>query len=88
MDVEVTKISSKGQIVIPQGIREQVGFFEGENISVTVQDRLVVLKKIDNPITKADLKTLASIKEAWQEIKEGKCRKMSSESFLKELDKW
>lgn len=88
MNIEVTRISSKGQVVIPQEIREQAGFTEGETISVTVQDSLVVLKKIENPIKKEDLKTLKSIKEAWQEIKEGKCRKLSSEDFLKEIDKW
>ena len=88
MKIELTKVSSKGQVVIPQDIREKMNLEEGETLAVSTQDNLIVLKKMKNPIEKEDLKTLEEIKEAWKEIAEGKFRKMSSEDFLKEIETW
>jgi AbrB family looped-hinge helix DNA binding protein len=88
MEIELTKISSKGQVVIPQDIRRKMGLNDGETLAVSTQDGLVVLKKIKDPLEEDDLKTLAEIKEAWKEIAEGKYRKMKSEDFLKEISKW
>ena len=88
MEIELTKISSKGQVVIPHGIREKVGLNDGETLAVSTQDGLIVLKKIENPMEEDDLKTLAEIREAWKEIEEGKFKRMKSEDFLKEISKW
>lgn len=88
MKIELTKISSKGQVVIPQDIREKMNLEEGETLAVSMQNNLIVLKKMENPMEKEDLETLAEIKEAWKEIAEGKYRKMKSEDFLKEIETW
>lgn len=88
MRIELTKISSKGQVVIPQDIREKMNLEEGETLSVSMQNNLIVLKKMENNLEKEDLETLAEIKEAWKEIAEGKFRKMKSEDFLKEIETW
>lgn len=88
MKIELTKISSKGQVVIPQIIRERTGLSEGETLAVTAEDKLIVLKKIDSPIEAEDLRTLNEIKEAWKEIAKGQYKKMSSDEFLKEISKW
>ena len=88
MEIELTKMSSKGQVVIPQDIREKIGLNEGETLVVSVQDDLIVLKKLENPMKEDDLKTLIEIKEAWKEIAAGKYKKMESDEFLKELSKW
>jgi AbrB family looped-hinge helix DNA binding protein len=47
--VEFTKVSSKGQVVIPQGIRERLQLREGMPLAVVAQDDMVLLKKIDIP---------------------------------------
>ena len=88
--MELTKISSKGQIVIPQNIREQVGLSEGETLVVSAQDKLIVIKKIkiNNPLEAEDMRTLEEIKESWREIAANKYKKMSSDEFLKEISKW
>ncbi len=88
MRIELTKVSSKGQVVIPQDIREKMNLEEGETLAVSMQNNLIVLKKMENPMEKEDLETLAEIKEAWKEIAGGKFRKMKSEDFLKELETW
>lgn len=42
-------MSSRGQVVIPQDIREQLGFKEGEKFVVIGADDTVVLKRISMP---------------------------------------
>lgn len=44
--IEMTKISSKGQVVIPKNIRERLGLREGDRIAVEEADGRVILRKI------------------------------------------
>lgn len=78
----------KRQIVIPQTIREKAGLTECETLTVTAEDKLIVLKKIANPIDAEDLRILNEIKGASKELANGQYKKMSSEEFLKEISKW
>ena len=48
-ELEFTKISSKGQVVIPQDIRESLGLEEGTPLAVAVRGSSVVLKKVELP---------------------------------------
>ncbi|MGB9717000.1 MAG: AbrB/MazE/SpoVT family DNA-binding domain-containing protein [Thermoproteota archaeon] len=41
----VTKISSKGQVVIPKEIRDRFGILPGEKIIVMTRDEEIILKK-------------------------------------------
>jgi len=88
MEFDITRISSKGQVVIPQQIREKMGLIDGKLLAVSQKDNLIVFKKIENFAEEEDLEILSEIKKAWREIKQGKFKKSSSENFLKELDKW
>jgi AbrB family looped-hinge helix DNA binding protein len=88
MNMELTKLSSKGQIVIPGSIREKLKLNEGEFLIVSAKDNIIMLKKIENPIEGEDLRTFSEIKKSWREISEGKFKKMKSEEFLKEISKW
>ncbi|MFH0978728.1 MAG: AbrB/MazE/SpoVT family DNA-binding domain-containing protein [Candidatus Woesearchaeota archaeon] len=47
--IEITSMSSRGQVVIPQDIREQLGLRDGEKFVVIGEDDTVVLKKISMP---------------------------------------
>ena len=47
--LEITSMSSRGQIVIPLDIREHLGLKEGEKFVVVGEDDTVVLKKIAMP---------------------------------------
>lgn len=49
MEVEFTKLSSKGQVVIPQDIRESLKLREGTPFAVITQDNAILLKKMDLP---------------------------------------
>lgn len=87
MEIELTKMSSKGQVVIPQKVRDMLKIKEGQTLAVSAEKDLLVLKKISNPLEQ-DLETIEEIKEAWKEIESGKYKKLSSEDFLKEIEKW
>ncbi len=47
--IEVTSMSSRGQIVIPLGIRAQLRLRDGEKFVVIGEDDTVLLKKITMP---------------------------------------
>lgn len=54
MAIETTRMSSKGQVVIPQDIRSEVNAEEGTIFAVIASKDAIVLKKIGTP-SKADL---------------------------------
>jgi len=86
---ELTRISSKGQLVIPNNIRRSLKIKEGDVFATTSSNHdLIILKKIKNPIMKEDLIILKEIEEAWREIEEGKSKTMEKDEFLEELNKW
>lgn len=49
VDVEFTKLSSKGQVVIPQNIRDDLGLKPGTPFAVIEQKDAILLKKIELP---------------------------------------
>ncbi len=53
MEIEITKVSSKGQIVIPKKIREKLSLTEGETVYVIGKEDSVILKKIEIPEIKS-----------------------------------
>jgi len=51
-DIEVTSMSSRGQVVIPQGLRKRLGLKEGTKFVVVGEGDAVLLKKIKAPSAK------------------------------------
>jgi AbrB family looped-hinge helix DNA binding protein len=88
MDVDITTLSSKGQVVIPRHLRKQIGWREGQTLAVSMQDGLIVLKKINDELDADELRTLNEVKTAWREIAQGKCKRMSSDEFVTKLATW
>ncbi len=85
---ELTKASSKGQIVIPNSIRKKLGIREGSIFAVTAKKDIIVLKKLEAKMKPDDLKTLKLIEEAWNDLEKGRYKIYSKEAFFKELKKW
>lgn len=88
MEIEITRVSSKGQVVIPLSVREKMKIKEGEAFAVSEKGNLIVLKKVKGSLREEDIETLSKIKEAWKDIEEGRFKKMKKEDFLKEISKW
>ena len=78
MPAETIKMSSRGQIVIPQDIREELKASEGTIFSVVSAKDTIILKKVDTP-SKEDL-----IKEIEAIALEG--RKRAEKLSIKESD--
>lgn len=60
--MEITKISSKGQIVIPQKIRAELKINEGSVIAIEKIKDIVIIKKIDSDLVKQFKKSLEDVK--------------------------
>jgi antitoxin PrlF len=45
--IDVTKVSDKGQVVIPKEIRDKLNFTEGSKLIVVAMDDAVVLQRIE-----------------------------------------
>lgn len=52
-----TKMSTRGQIVIPETIREELSLSSGSEFIIVVEEDAIILKKLHLP-PKKDLKTL------------------------------
>ena len=51
-NVELTKLSSKGQIVIPQQVRDELKLKDGETFAVIGREDTIILKKVSVPSPK------------------------------------
>ena len=60
--MELTKLSSKGQIVIPMKIRTELGIDEGSVMAIDTTNKMIVLKKIDVDLIKQFKDSLADVK--------------------------
>ena len=81
-------MSSKGQIVIPQEMREN--FKEGEKILVIQGGNKLILKKatdLDEQL-KEDLEFAKRTEEAWKRIEKGEFISMEFDEFIEEMKKW
>ena len=57
---EVTTVSEKGQVVIPQTLREKLGFEAKTKLLVYGEDDTLIMKKLHLP----------DLKEEWKQIKQ------------------
>jgi AbrB family looped-hinge helix DNA binding protein len=88
--LELTRVSSKGQIVIPARVRSRLGLKPGSLFAILTRPEsdIVVLKKIDNKTLQVDLGLLREVEKAWKEIAQGKAKQASRKRFLEELKTW
>ncbi|MBI5149016.1 AbrB/MazE/SpoVT family DNA-binding domain-containing protein [Candidatus Pacearchaeota archaeon] len=88
MDISITKISSKGQVVIPQEMRTDLK--EGDKLIVIKSDNRIILKKMKNfeKNLEEDLEFARRTEEAWKRYGKGEFTSMKAKDFLKELKKW
>ncbi len=83
--MEITKLSTKGQIVIPESLRE--GLQAGTPFIVSRQEGLIVLKEV-NGLTKEEVKEMKELDKIWKDIDAGKCESYTKEEFFKKMKEW
>ena len=88
MDIDITRLSSKGQIVIPQRMR--AGFSEGEKLVIIQNDNQIILKKTDafRESIEEDLKFAKKTEEAFRRVESGEFIQTNSENLFEEMDRW
>ncbi len=88
MEVAITKMSSKGQVVIPTEMRSNIN--EGDKLLIIQNDDQLIMKKaskLDSNL-KEDLEFAKKTDEAWKRIEAGKGIKMDFDNFVDEMKKW
>lgn len=88
INIDVTKLSSKGQIVIPQDMRKD--FSVGDKFVIIKKDHQFILKPA-NEVGKNFLEDLDFAKETMKAIRrydKGEFKEIEDEEFLADLEKW
>ncbi len=83
--MEVTTLSTKGQVVIPEKFRR--GFEIGSSFLVTRLDEMIVLKPIQG-LTETEKLELKELKAIWKEIDSGKADSYSEKEFFFAMKQW
>ncbi len=83
--MEITKLSTKGQIVIPESMRK--GLEIGSAFKVIKKGDLIILKEVEG-LSKKEMKEMKELDKIWKEIDSGKGVTLSKEEFLKEMKSW
>ena len=88
VEIETTKVSSKGQIVIPSHMRNE--FKEGDTLLIIKSEGGLFLKKANDldKTFKEDLEFARRTEEAYKRHEKGDFKRMSADKFLEELETW
>jgi len=86
--IDVTKLSSKGQIVIPKEMRE--GFKEGEKFVIIKAGKQLILKSVEyfEENLEEDLEFAKKTEEAWKKYDKGEFVEMEFDEFIEDMKKW
>jgi AbrB family looped-hinge helix DNA binding protein len=87
-DIELTRLSSKGQIVLPNEIREKLNLEKGTIFAITTSNGMIILRKMETGMKPEDLETLKLVEEAWEDIEKGRYKSAPPEEFFQEMKKW
>jgi AbrB family looped-hinge helix DNA binding protein len=87
IEIAITKMSSKGQIVIPANMRKNIR--EGEQLIIIQSDKQFVLKKATDMEEKfaEDIEFSRRIREAWKSHDKGEFKSLPADKFLEILEK-
>ena len=83
--MEITKLSTKGQVVIPESFRKDIS--SGTAFIVSKQNDLIILKKVEG-LTKQEMVEMKELDKIWKEIDSGKCKSYTEKDFFKKMKEW
>lgn len=88
MEVAITKMSSKGQVVIPAEMR--TGINEGDKLIVIQNNDQLILKKASklDKNFEEDLKFARRTEEAFKKYEKGEFMEMGFDEFIEKAKKW
>lgn len=90
MDVDIVKVSSKGQLVLPLSLRKRLKISTGEKLFVVGAAGTIMLRPLKalSPAMKEELRIEQRAIAGLREIEKGNSEKMSKKEFLRRLSKW
>ncbi|MEW6328898.1 MAG: AbrB/MazE/SpoVT family DNA-binding domain-containing protein [Candidatus Micrarchaeota archaeon] len=90
MDVEIVRMSSRGQFVLPHSLRKRFGMRRGEKMIVVEENGTIVMRPVQRlkDSLEDEIYLMQRAARAWEQIEKGKARKMGKDAFLKELSAW
>ncbi|MBN2052325.1 AbrB/MazE/SpoVT family DNA-binding domain-containing protein [Candidatus Woesearchaeota archaeon] len=85
MEFAITKMSTKGQVVIPSSLRKNIR--TGDEFLIVKDDERIIMKSISSLASelKDDLRFAERVDKAWKDYEKGKFKTKTKEEFLKEL---
>ncbi len=85
-ELEITTMSSKGQIVIPIEMRK--GFHDGEKFVVIKAGKQLILKSVEDfdENIQEDLDFARKTEESWKSYEHGEFKSLPVDDFLKKLE--
>ena len=88
VNLDIIKISSKGQVVIPANMRDN--FREGDELLIIKDDDRIILRKVEHLTEKMkeDLEFAKRTEEAYKRIEKGEGISMNFDEFIKEMEEW
>lgn len=86
--IDITRLSSKGQVVIPAEMRRNLK--EGDKLVIIENGDQLILKKADkfDENLKEDLEFARRTEEAYKRIEAGEYISVDSDNLLEEMQKW
>lgn len=94
MELEISKVGERGQIVIPQEFREELHIKKGEKFLVVRSDNKLIFQQMRKLKSKTleqlreDLVDLKIAEDRFKEIEEGKGIVQTKDKFLRDMEKW
>jgi AbrB family looped-hinge helix DNA binding protein len=87
VNISVTKVSSKGQIVIPAWMRKDLK--EGDELLIIKDEGRIILKRSEtlSEEMREDLEFAKRTEEAWENYDKGEFVSRPADKFLEELEK-
>ena len=88
VSIGITRISSKGQIVIPVEMRKDLK--AGDELIILKDEDRIILKKASKltESMKEELEFAKRTEEAYKRIERGEFISVDSENLFEEMDKW
>jgi len=83
--MEITKLSTKGQVVIPEQIRKDINI--GTPFIIIKQNDLIILKQVKG-LKQEELEEIKELDKIWKEIDSGQCETYSEEEFFAKFKAW
>ncbi len=86
MEIDITKMSANGQIVIPSEIRKKAGLKPSTKFLIINEGGNILLKQLNEESLKEELKLIKDIALSEKDIKAGRVVKTKSSDSFEKVD--